>query len=107
MREKVNWPMAELSHKTTIEICGEEYTIKSDITPDEVHRLAAYVNVRMEAIRSKNMPLLTIAVLACLNIAEELFAVKSQVEETQNLMEVETTNIIKLLDEPCLDMNTE
>ncbi|MEW5801592.1 MAG: cell division protein ZapA [bacterium] len=93
--------MSEFSQKTTIEVLGEEYAIKSDIPPKEVRRLAGYVNTKMEGIRhkAKGIPSLTVAVLACLNIAEELFAVRRQLEETQNLMEEEATNILKLLDE--------
>jgi len=93
--------MSEFSQKTTIEILGEEYAIKSDIPPREVRRLAGFVNDKMEGIRhkAKSMPSHTVAVLACLNIAEELFTVRKQLEETQNLMEEETTNILKLLDE--------
>jgi len=99
--------MSELSQKTTIEMFGEKYTIKSDISPEEVHRLVDYVQMKMQEIRHKamNMPLLTIAVLACLNIAEELFTAKKQLEETQNLMEDETTTILKLLDEPFSSAN--
>ncbi|MCL6583553.1 MAG: cell division protein ZapA [bacterium] len=93
--------MPELSQKTTVEILGEQYTIKSDISPQEVHRLAEFVNAKIEGIRhkAKSMPLLTVAILACLNIAEELFKVRRQLEETQNLMEEESANILKLLDE--------
>ena len=49
--------------------------------------------------KAKEMPSIRIAVLACLNIAEELFTVKRQFEVTKNLMEVETTKILELLDE--------
>ncbi|MEW6380772.1 MAG: cell division protein ZapA [bacterium] len=99
--------MPELSQKTTIEILGEEYTIKSDISPHEVRRLAEFINAKIEGIRhkAKNMPLLSVAVLACLNITEELFKVRRQLEETQNLMEEESTNILKLLDESLLSAN--
>ena len=49
--------------------------------------------------KATNIPLLRIVVLACLNISEELFAEKKQLDETQNLMEDETIKILKLLDE--------
>ncbi len=93
--------MPELNQTTNIEILGEEYKIKSDISPEEVHKLAHYVNIKIGKIRNKarDIPLLRMVVLACLNISEELFAVKKQLDETQNLMEDETIKILKLLDE--------
>ena len=93
--------MPELNQITNVEICGEQYKIKSDISPEEVYKLASYVNKKMEEIKNKatSMPLIRIAVLACLNITEELFVAKKQLDETQNLMEDETIKILKLLDE--------
>jgi cell division protein ZapA len=93
--------MSALNQRTTVEIDSETYTIKSDIPPNEVQRLADYVNLKIQEIKSKakEMPSIRIAVLACLNIAEELFTVKRQFEVTKNLMEVETTKILELLDE--------
>jgi len=93
--------MPELNQTTNVEILGEEYKIKSDISPEEMQNLAQYVNTKIGEIRNKaaNIPLLRIAVLACLNISEELFAVKKQLDETQNLMEDETIKILKMLDE--------
>ncbi len=96
--------MSVLNQRTKVEICGDEYTIKSDISPQEVHNLAKYVNVKMREIKSKtqSMPANKIAVLACLNITEELIDIQKHLEETQNLMEEETTKILRLLDEPYL-----
>jgi len=93
--------MPELNQTTNVEILGEEYKIKSDISPEEVHKLAHYVNNKIGEIRNKatNIPILRIVVLACLNISEELFAEKKQLDENQNLMEDETIKILKLLDE--------
>jgi cell division protein ZapA len=93
--------MSALNQRTTVEIDSETYTIKSDIPPHEVQRLADYVNLKIQEIKSKakEMPSIRIAVLACLNIAEELFTVRRQFEVTKNLMEVETTKILELLDE--------
>ena len=93
--------MPDLNQTTNVEILGEEYKIKSDISPEKVHKLAQYVNSKIGEIKNTatNIPLLRIVVLACLNISEELFAVRKQLEETQNLMEDETIKILELLDE--------
>lgn len=93
--------MSYLKQRTTVEIWGEEYTIKSDISPEQVQEIANYVNMKMQMIKQKaeNISFIKLAVLACLNISEELFAVRRQLEETQNLMEDETTKILRLLDD--------
>ena len=60
---------------TTIEINGQRYPIKSALEPDYVARLAIYVDEKMRAA-SDSAPTgdsLRVAVLAALNIADELF----------------------------------
>ncbi len=93
--------MPLLNKRTVVAICDEEYNIKSDIPPEEVRKVAEYVDIKMREIKQKarNMPLAKAAVLACLNMTEELFAVQKELKETKNIMEDETKKIINLLDE--------
>lgn len=68
-----------------VQICGRHYTIKGDATPEHAQRLAAYVDEQMRRMTSSSgaVPSLNVAVLAALNIAEELF----QVREEKRLLE--------------------
>ena len=59
----------------TVEIAGQRYPIRSALEPDYVARLAVYVDEKMRAA-AESTPTsdsLRLAVLAALNIADELF----------------------------------
>ena len=58
-----------------VEIAGQRYPIRSTLDPDYVARLAGYVDEKMRAA-GESTPTgdsLRLAVLAALNIADELF----------------------------------
>ena len=58
-----------------VEIHGQRYPIRSSLDPEYVGRLAAYVNDKMRAAADTTPTgdSLRLAVLAALNIADELF----------------------------------
>lgn len=60
---------------TTVEIYGQKYTIRSNDDSDHVERVAAYVDERMREVASASSQVtsLRVAILAALNIADELF----------------------------------
>jgi len=61
-----------------VEIHGQRYPIRSGLDPEYVARLASYVDEKMKAA-SESTPTgdsLRLAVLAALNIADELFRCK-------------------------------
>ncbi len=60
---------------TDVLIFGERYTLRSDDGPEHVHRVATYVDGKFHEV-AKGGPALVpskVAVLASLNIADELF----------------------------------
>jgi cell division protein ZapA len=60
---------------TEVFIFGERYTLRSDDSPDHLHRVAEFVDGRFHEV-AKGGPTLApskVAVLASLNIADELF----------------------------------
>jgi len=62
------------SRVVTVEIAGHRYPIRSDLDPEYVSALAAYVDERMRtAARDTNSDVARVAVLAALNIADEYF----------------------------------
>jgi len=62
------------SRVVTVEIAGHRYPIRSDLDPEYVAALAAYVDERMRAAaRDTSADVVRIAVLAALNIADEYF----------------------------------
>ena len=67
--------MSEASRVVTIEIQGLRYPIRSDLDETYIIRLASYVDAKMQRATNE-VPTgesLKIAVLAALNIADELF----------------------------------
>jgi cell division protein ZapA len=63
------------SSVTSVEIAGQRYPIRSGLDPDYVSRLAVYVDDKIRAA-SDSAPTgdsVRLAVLAALNIADELF----------------------------------
>jgi cell division protein ZapA len=93
--------VAEKKITTTVTIFGVEYSITSDRDPDEVRRIAKYVNDKMWEI-SENNNLITsekVAILTALNIAEEYIGILDSRKREDSRREKRTERIIKLLDD--------
>jgi len=93
--------VADKKTTTTVTIFGVEYSITSDRDPDEVRRIAKYVNDKMWEI-SENNNLITsekVAILTALNIAEEYIGILDSRKRDESRREKRTERIIKLLDD--------
>ena len=55
-----------MENRVTVSICGEEYTFVAEEAPSYMQKVGAYVGTKMDEM-------LTAAVLAAANIADELF----------------------------------
>lgn len=68
--------------KTTVRIAGRDYTMVGSDTPEHMHRVAVYVDRKMEELSvASKMPPNMVAVLTAMNIADDLL--KSQDENTR------------------------
>lgn len=63
------------SHVVSVEIHGQRYPVRSDLDQTYVQKLAAYVSDKMDAASAATPggDLIHVALLAALNIADELF----------------------------------
>ncbi len=72
----------DLIQKFTIEvsILGQRYILKGKDSPEYMKTIAGFVDSKMREIlkESPNMPPLKAAILACLNISDELFKLKQR-----------------------------
>jgi cell division protein ZapA len=70
-------------HTTEVEICGNTFTVRGEESPEYVQELAEYVEGEMQRITAKARVVSTtkVAILAALNIADELFKTQRKVEE--------------------------
>ena len=95
--------MSEIS-VTTVHIFGHEYKIKGYADINYIESIAKYVHERMKEV-AESTDLTSqerVAVLAALNIADELFQEKKVSTETFSSVEERAGELITLLDEGLL-----
>lgn len=70
-------------NRVTVTIMGEEYTIRGTASPEAMEKMARYVDRLMRALAENNrqMSRHKVAVLAAINLADELLKLKSSVRE--------------------------
>ena len=92
--------MADSGRVVSVEIAGHRYPIRSGLDPDYVNRLAAYVDdkIRAAADSAPNGDSLRLAVLAALNIADELFRCRDTSRTRDGELAERTTELERLLD---------
>ena len=81
-------------------IFGTSYVIKGEAEPEYVRMLAAYVDEKMRAAAGKapqNLPAHKVAVLAALNIADELHKARSRNQEVEKMVHDKTGDLFDLL----------
>jgi len=92
-------------HKTEVYILGQKYTIKGERTPEEIQKLAAYVDEKLRKVYEQNsaIPPLRAAILTCFYIADELYETKKECEitkhELKNLKKKQTNYFCFLINE--------
>ena len=85
---------------TTVQIFGREYKIKGFADKNYIQRMASYVDQRMKELsKSSTLPSQErLAILAALNIADELFQERQKSLDTLSSIEQQTDDLITLLD---------
>lgn len=83
-----------------IQIYGKTYSLKSSSSEVDAEEVAAYVDSRMKELanaRNKTSTL-DLAILAALNIAQELLELKKQSEEKSNAEDEKIRQLVAALD---------
>jgi cell division protein ZapA len=89
-----------MAEDVEVEIFGQSFRVAAgEATPAYIQQLANYVDERMRAIAgaTKTMPLNRMAILAALNIADDLFKLQDHYEESSHLFETKADYLIALL----------
>jgi len=75
--------MQSLEHTHKVNICGENFQIKSDVPSNVIEKIAGYVDYKIKEVGHSSMKgdKLKVSVLAAMNIAGELFDAKNKMEE--------------------------
>lgn len=107
--------MSDPVRVVSVEILGLRYPIRSALDPDYVAELAAYVDAKMQAAsdESEQGDSLKLAVLAALNIADELYRVRDGEwpgsrpgEEFRQRIEALETTLDRALEDPVSSLAT-
>ncbi len=92
--------MENEKHTVRVSIYGNEYPIKSDADPEYIKRVAKYVDQKMREIAHKvdNRTALEVAILAALNITDELLQEKADKDKTVAEVEDRTAELTEWLE---------
>ena len=92
--------MPDSGRVTPITIMGQQYPIRTSLDAEYVIRLAAFVDEKMRAV-SESTPSgdsVRLAVLAALNIADELFRCRDASDQRNGQLAERTEEIERILD---------
>jgi len=86
---------------TTVEIFGREYKIKGVADETYIQEVATYVDKKMKEVSTgSSLPSHDrLAILAALNIADELFQIRKQSSEIHSSIERKANKLISILDQ--------
>jgi cell division protein ZapA len=86
--------------KIQVEIYGQTYSIRAGADPEYIRNIARYVDIKMREIASgtPTVDSMKIAVLAALNITDELFQLKRQKQDADKEVERRTEMLNHILD---------
>lgn len=93
--------MADASRVVSVEIAGQRYPIRSGLDPEYVNRLAVYVDDKMRAAADSapTGDAVRLAVLAALNIADELFRCRDSSRTKDGEIAERASELERLLDQ--------
>lgn len=81
--------MTAPKHSTRVTICGEEYTLRSDASPEHTKAVAAHVDRAIREVigNASVVEPHKAAILAALSITDELFAARAGREDLAQAMQ--------------------
>jgi cell division protein ZapA len=83
-----------------IKIMGQRYTVKTDGNEEHLQEVARYVNEKMEEIlrNTKSVSTLNVAILAALNIADDLLKEKERRKSLLREVEAKSKDLVEKID---------
>jgi len=93
--------MGKDSNLTEVEIQGQTYKIRGEGGKEYIHQLADYVDKKMKEISDMNYTVdsLKLAILAAINITDEYFKTKKELERAERVVSEKIAKLIKELDQ--------
>jgi len=89
--------MTDKAHQVHVEIFGQSYSVRAGADPGYVEKLARHVDAQMQEVgkASGAVDSLRVAVLAALNIADELFQARSHDAEAEKRAAARATEQVR------------
>jgi cell division protein ZapA len=83
-----------------VKIYNQTYYIRGEGDTEYIQQLAAYIDQRMREVSAGTMTAdsLRVAILAALNIADELYKMRRKIEQIDNTINERSTEFSQLLD---------
>ncbi|OEU50730.1 MAG: hypothetical protein BA871_03440 [Desulfuromonadales bacterium C00003096] len=92
-----------MKHAVQVTILGQQYTVKSAASPEEVQRVADFVNCQVaEVTASKSVDTLDSAILTLMNIGGAYLRLQDSVAERQQV-EGRLQELLQRLEQACPD----
>ena len=94
--------MSQLNNIVEVTIFGKKYKIRAQADSDYIINVAKYVNKKMNEVENslnKKQSEIRIAILAAMNITDELFNCQTVNEDKINNIKNKTDDLIKSIDE--------
>ena len=88
-----------MKRKTTVNIYDMEFTLVGEESEEYVQKVAGLVDTRMREVSESGLSVLSSAVLAAANIADDYYKALDQVEDMKNQMRGYFEEISRLKDE--------
>ena len=75
-----------MKRSVTVEVAGQKLTLRTDAGEEYLHALAAFVNDKIAEVKTSTRTFSThaLAILAALNIADELFQARDQAQKEKD-----------------------
>ena len=94
--------MSEENNQVKISIFGQEYSVKAPADPDYIKKIAQYLDEKMREVQSgfsSTQASTRIAILAGMNITDELFTARQSGEIDSSEAEQKISSLIELIDD--------
>ncbi|HMA61352.1 MAG TPA: cell division protein ZapA [bacterium] len=94
--------MSQLNNIVEVTIFGKKYKIRAQADSDYIVNVAEYVNKKMKEVEDsldKKQSEIRIAILAAMNITDELFNCQTTSKDDINKIKDKTDNLIKTIEE--------
>ena len=94
--------MSDEGNQVQISIFGQEYSVRAPADPDYIKKIGEYLDGKMREIQagfSTTQSSTRIAILAAMNITDELFSARQNLDSDQTDVDQKISSLIELIDE--------